>query len=64
MEDIKPCPFCGSKSLYQFIYPYKRKPGLRGCYVKCNKCGSCTGSYETIDDARDAWNKRESEERA
>ena len=58
MSELKPCPFCGGRSLYQFIYPYKRRPGLRGCYIKCNKCGSCTGNYETIEEAKVAWNMR------
>lgn len=58
MEDMKPCPFCGGRKLYQFVYPYRRKPGLRGCYVRCTRCNACTGNYETIEDAREAWNKR------
>ena len=55
---MKPCPFCGGKSLYLFRYPYNRKPGLRGCYVKCNKCGATSGNFETIEDAEKAWNER------
>jgi Lar family restriction alleviation protein len=56
--DAKPCPFCGSKDLYRFEYPFTRKPGIRGCYIKCNKCGATSGSYETVDDALKAWNER------
>ena len=60
-HDMKPCPFCGCIDLYQFIYPFKRKPGIRGCYVKCQNCGAATGNFETIEDARAAWNERKSE---
>lgn len=62
MSDLKPCPFCGGSNLYQFIYPFKRKPGLRGCYVKCNGCGACTGTHETIEEAKNAWNERNGEQ--
>ena len=60
-QEMKPCPFCGCVDLYHFIYPFKRKPGVRGCYVKCQNCGATTGSFETIEEARTAWNERKSE---
>jgi Lar family restriction alleviation protein len=58
-QALKPCPFCGGLDLCQFIYPFKRKPGLKGCYIKCKKCGATTGNYETIEDAGNAWNERQ-----
>jgi Lar family restriction alleviation protein len=58
MTDAKPCPFCGGKKLERFDYPFRRRPGTRGCYVKCAKCGSTSGKYETIEDAVNAWNQR------
>lgn len=58
MEKAKACPFCGETDLQQFEYPYKRKPGLCGCYVKCRRCGARTGNFETVDDALKAWNER------
>lgn len=58
MTDAKPCPFCGSNDLFMFAYPYRRKPGLRGCYVRCNRCGASSGNHETVEDAVKAWNER------
>lgn len=58
MKDAKPCPFCGGRDLYRFQYPFKRKPGIRGCYIKCNGCGASSGNYETVEDALTAWNER------
>lgn len=55
---LKPCPFCGGDDLLTFQYPYKRKPGLRGCFIKCKTCGASSGNYETIEDALKAWNER------
>ena len=55
---MKPCPFCGSDDLFKFEYPFRRKPGVRGCYVKCQNCGAETGTRETIEDAISAWNMR------
>jgi Lar family restriction alleviation protein len=57
-DDEKPCPFCGSMDLYKFQYPFKRKQGIRGCYIKCNQCGAASGNYETVEDALKAWNER------
>ena len=61
MSKIKPCPFCGGTDMFRFVYPYRRKPGLRGCYVRCNGCGATSGNYETIEDAEKAWNERKEE---
>ena len=58
MMHAKPCPFCGGRDLQRFEYPFKRKPGIRGCFVKCNSCGAASGNYETIEDAIKAWNER------
>ena len=55
---MKPCPFCANTDLFEFEYPFKRKPGLKGCYIMCKRCGACSGNYETVQEARNAWNKR------
>ena len=55
---LKPCPFCGADDLYSFQYPFTPKPGIRGCYIKCNHCGASSGNYETVEDALKAWNER------
>jgi Lar family restriction alleviation protein len=59
MKDAKPCPFCGSDNLYGFEYPFTRKPGIRGCFIRCNNCGAASGNHETIEDALKAWNERD-----
>ena len=58
---MKPCPFCGGTDVRLFVYPFPR-PGLRGCYAICRRCGAATGKYETVKEAKEAWNHRESEE--
>ena len=57
---MKPCPFCGSANIKEFVYPYM-KPGLRGCFVFCAKCGAQTGKHESIEKARTVWNHRTNE---
>lgn len=61
MDDAKPCPFCGGVDLFAFDYPFRRKPGLKGCYIKCNRCGASSGNFETVTDALKAWNERKGE---
>lgn len=60
-EDLKPCPFCGADDFITFEYPFQRKPGLRGCYVKCKTCGAPSGNRETVKEAIYAWNTRKDE---
>ncbi|WP_294482267.1 Lar family restriction alleviation protein [uncultured Ruminococcus sp.] len=47
---VKPCPFCGGKSrVHQYL-------GKR--YARCNKCKSYSAPYDTEEQAREAWNRR------
>jgi len=57
---MKPCPFCGSTNIKEFVYPYL-KPGLRGCFVFCARCGAQTGKYKDIEKAKQVWNERTEE---
>ena len=57
---LKRCPFCGSEQIVTFTYPFQ-KPGLKGCYAMCFDCGASTGKYETTDQAKEAWNRRDFE---
>lgn len=41
MEELKPCPFCGSHPLIEV--------GLNTAYVYCEKCKSRTREYEDMD---------------
>ena len=56
----KPCPFCGKTEFLLFDYQY-RKPGLKGCYIKCENCKASGGMYETLEQAVEAWNMRKDE---
>ena len=58
VKKLKPCPFCAGDDFLEFAYPFKRKPGIKGSYVRCNRCGASSGMHETIEDARNAWNVR------
>lgn len=52
-EKLRPCPFCGSDSLYipeNPVFDY---------YVRCNNCGSRSDSFFTnAESAIKAWNMR------
>lgn len=53
MDDLKPCPFCGSNDLticYNVLRTYT-------C-VNCYKCGAEGGGCETKEEAIEAWNER------
>ena len=59
-HNLKPCPFCGCTTLRETIYPYESLDNNhRGCHVTCMDCGASIGMQLTIEDAREAWNKRE-----
>ncbi len=52
IEKLKPCPFCGSDSLYipeNPVFDY---------YVRCNNCQSRSNSFENAERAIEAWNRR------
>lgn len=68
---LKPCPFCGSEVMVDFIPLWRGSHGYQGCYeifIKCDKCG-CS-NYGTIsstiqltkEEAKkkvvEAWNRR------
>lgn len=58
MNDLKPCPFCGSKDISDACYS-----GM-DCYIMCDDCGAsgpsncCTDADEQEDVAIEDWNKR------
>ena len=54
-EKLKPCPFCGSKSIKKLTAP------LRGTVMFiCNQCGAdvCFYGAEKEPKATSAWNRR------
>lgn len=57
-DDIKPCPFCGSKEVIltdsSDIDEYGDETTY---YVWCKNCGECSEFWEDPDDAIGQWNK-------
>ena len=55
MQDVKPCPFCGSK-----IISIEKNDAVNW-EVCCKNCGATVGAYdyyETIEEALEVWNRR------
>lgn len=51
MEELKPCPFCGSKSVTVCeLYP--------SSYARCLACGAEGSLRSSYDEAAAAWNRR------
>jgi Lar family restriction alleviation protein len=57
-EKLKPCPFCGSTSLY-----FPDKP-VFDYFIHCDNCGCNTDSFTNAESAIEAWNRRAKEERS
>ena len=55
MAGLKPCPFCGGKADY---YCEEYDSADKGYNVECEKCEARTATYDTPEQAIDAWNKR------
>lgn len=61
MEDLKPCPFCGSKAILRKVatgrnrsgYEYYVRCGNIHCPVYVNTC-----NRDTEDEAVEIWNRR------
>ena len=47
---LRNCPFCGGEAYLESDYELVR--------VECNGCGAITKSFERIDEAEAAWNRR------
>ena len=61
-EKLKSCPFCGGEAkLYSRAIDWLLSEHL----VRCKKCHCITDTYDTKEEATEAWNKRykEQEER-
>lgn len=58
---LKACPCCGSKAEVRDTLDFW--DGVEHIYqVKCTKCGLMTEKYRTGKWAKDAWNRRDSDE--
>ena len=51
-DELKPCPFCGSKSI--------NINGNQKRYVSCYVCGARTKNGNTTKEAINRWNERAS----
>ena len=51
MAELKPCPFCGANNAW-YAWEYEI------CYVKCKACGARASRHLSINDAKEAWNRR------
>lgn len=51
MEELKPCPFCGSSS----VTMYELHPSS---YARCRACGAEGSLCYSPDEAAAAWNRR------
>ena len=51
MDELKPCPFCGSD-------PSMRITGYGAVYVRCPNCGVETPYYQNVELATLKWNMR------
>lgn len=49
MEDLKKCPFCGGKA--EIV-------GYKIFWVICKECTAETKSFDTREEAIEAWNRR------
>ena len=58
MNELKPCPFCGSNEV---INTSKPEPDQNGCYSwVCPECIAVGGVGESAEEATVAWNNRPS----
>lgn len=53
MDELKPCPFCGSDEDIRVVSEYSE-----AFYVYCLTCTSCGPSGATSQEAIEAWNRR------
>ena len=54
MEELKPCPFCGSEAHIQtFHFRYRVGCGTTGCIA-----GRLNRAFDTPEEAAAAWNRR------
>ena len=58
MTNLKPCPFCGGEA-EQDSYSSCDACGKEFNSIVCQDCGNRTNCCSPLDEAIEAWNKRE-----
>ena len=59
MDKLKECPCCGGKAKVKTFDPYDGYQGNNTFYqVVCQECGANTGAKRTVEEALEAWNRR------
>lgn len=51
-EEIKPCPFCGADTHYEYL------DRTRFYYIQCNNCNAMARGAATYEGAVNYWNMR------
>lgn len=54
MNELKPCPFCGSKAAFRYVSAFPR----RKCWISCLGCSCMTAVFASEEEATTFWNKR------
>ena len=55
MKELKPCPFCGWRTIVD-------GGGFLSHACECNVCHAQTKNYKTWEEAIEAWNRRAGDE--
>ena len=55
MDELKPCPFCGSDRIEIDDLGYQETPCW---FVACNNCGAEISGFLYLSRAIEAWNRR------
>ena len=67
IEELRPCPFCGSTNLNWYFYDVDNLNNPFDPCIKCTDCGLMVKFYgkrqftKGMDDIRNAWNRRNGE---
>lgn len=57
VEQMKPCPFCGSEHIVLCGHDGKKKTAPE-CWVACGDCGATTNTTAFPERAVQFWNRR------
>jgi len=55
-KDLKPCPFCGNDA--EGLHDSYMRKDFQGISIRCKNCGADGPWADTIEGAKEEWNKR------